>query len=268
LTDDPRLPALLADLRAEAASLDDLVAPLDDAAWATPTPADGWTIAHQIAHLAWTDAAAHQAVVDPNGFLAALEAAVAAGGTDRLVDGAAEEGAARPPADVLAHWRTMREALAAAIATIPAGARVPWFGPPMSGPSLATARLMELWAHGEDVAEALGVRREPTERLRHVAFLGVRTRTFAHVSRGLPAPETEVRVELTAPDGTLWTFGPADAPERVTGPALDFCLLVARRRHRDDLAVVAEGPGADRWLDIAQAFAGPPGADPVPRAAR
>jgi uncharacterized protein (TIGR03084 family) len=132
----------------------------------------------------------------------------------------------------------------------------------MSAASLATARLMETWAHGEDVAAALGATREPTDRLRHVAYLGVRTRQFAFLSRGLSAPDSEVRVELTAPGGALWTFGPDDAPERVTGPALDFCHLVTRRRHRDDLALVAEGPGADRWLDLAQAFAGPPGADP------
>jgi uncharacterized protein (TIGR03084 family) len=146
---------------------------------------------------------------------------------------------------------------------VPAGTKIPWYGPPMSAPSLATARLMETWAHGEDVAAALGVTRTPTERLRHVAYLGFRTRTFAFLSRGLAAPDQEVRVELTGPGGALWTFGPDDATERVTGPGLDFCLLVTRRRHRDDLALVADGAGADRWLDIAQAFAGPPGADPV-----
>ena len=43
------------------------------------------------------------------------------------------------------------------------------------------------------------------------------------------------------------------------GPALDFCLLVTQRRHRDDVAIGVEGRAADEWLDIAQAFAGPPG---------
>jgi uncharacterized protein (TIGR03084 family) len=57
----------------------------------------------------------------------------------------------------------------------------------------------------------------------------------------------------------MWTWGPDDALQRVTGPAVDFCLLVTQRRHRDDLALVAEGVDADAWLDIAQAFAGPPG---------
>jgi uncharacterized protein (TIGR03084 family) len=102
--------------------------------------------------------------------------------------------------------------------------------------------------------------REPTLRLRHVAHLGVRTRDYAYLIRDRPAPTDPFRVELTGPNGEWWTWGPEDAPQRVTGPSLDFCLLVTQRRHRDDLALKATGRDADEWLDIAQAFAGPPGA--------
>jgi uncharacterized protein (TIGR03084 family) len=123
---------------------------------------------------------------------------------------------------------------------------------------------MEYWAHGQDVADALGVRRPPTARLRHVCHLGVRTRDFAHVNRGLEPPGVPIAVELTAPDGGTWSFGDAGADERVTGPAEDFCLLVTQRRHRDDLALVASGPHASTWLDVAQAFAGPPGPGRAP----
>jgi uncharacterized protein (TIGR03084 family) len=265
---DARLTAVLSDLREESAELDGLVAALPDAGWAAPTPAAGWTVAHQIAHLAWTDESAHRAIVDPEGFVAAAAVTLADGNAERFVDAAAADGARLAPPDILARWRAARDDLAGALAAGPAGTKIPWFGPPMSTPSLATARLMETWAHGEDVAAALGVTRAPTARLRHIAHLGTRTRRFSFLVRGLPAPDAEVRVELTAPGGGLWTFGPEDAPERVTGPAADFCLLVTRRRHRDDLAVTAEGPGAHRWLDIAQAFAGPPGGDPAPAAAR
>jgi len=125
---------------------------------------------------------------------------------------------------------------------------------------MATARLMETWAHGQDVADALGVTREPAMRLRSVAHIGVRTRNFAYSVRGKTPPAEEFRVELTAPDGSLWTWGPADAAQRVTGPAVDFCLLVTQRRHPDDLAVRAQGQDAAEWLTIAQAFAGPTGA--------
>jgi uncharacterized protein (TIGR03084 family) len=129
----------------------------------------------------------------------------------------------------------------------------------MSAASMATARLMETWAHGQDVHDALGVPREPSDRLRHVAHIGVRTRDFAYLVRDLPVPSEQFRVELTAPSGEVWTWGPADAANRVRGPALDFCLLVTQRVHRSDTALVADGADAEQWLGIAQAFAGPPG---------
>jgi uncharacterized protein (TIGR03084 family) len=129
---------------------------------------------------------------------------------------------------------------------------------------MATARLMETWAHGQDVADAFGVVRAPTDRLRHVAHLAVRARGFAYTVHGEEVPDAEVAVVLTAPDGTDWIWGDPDAPQRVTGPALDFCLLATRRRHRDDLALHATGPDADHWLAIIQAFAGPPGAGRPP----
>ena len=135
----------------------------------------------------------------------------------------------------------------------------------MSAASMATGRLMETWAHGQDVADALGVVRTPTDRLRHVVRIGVRARDFAHTVHGLTPPAEEFRVELTAPSGASWTYGPEAAPQRVTGPALDFCLLVTQRAHRADLALTAVGPDADRWLDIAQAFAGPPGGGRPPK---
>ncbi|WP_228974156.1 TIGR03084 family metal-binding protein [Streptomyces sp. DH12] len=251
--------AVLADLRAEGEDLDRLVAGLDAARWAAATPAPRWSVAHQVAHLAWTDEAALLAATDPGAFAGHVARAAAA--PDTFVDEAAEAGAAAPPAALLARWRAARERLHHALAAAPPGTRVPWYGPDMSVASMATARLMETWAHGRDVADALGAVRPPTARLRHVARIGVRARDHAFAVRGLPPPAAPFRVELAAPDdaGTTWAYGPRDAPQRVTGPALDFCLLVTRRAHRADLAVRAEGPDADRWLDLAQAFAGPPG---------
>ncbi|GAA1983834.1 TIGR03084 family metal-binding protein [Catenulispora subtropica] len=260
---------LLQDLAAESGALDALVAPLDTARWRTPTPAPGWTIAHQVAHLAWTDEVAALAARDPEEFTALVARALREAGGAGFVDAVAEEGARLEPAALLAKWRADRQALAEALAAVPSGQKLPWFGPPMGAATMATARLMETWAHGQDVFDALGVRREPTARLRHVAHLGVRTRDFAFLQRGMQAPAEEFRVELSAPDGEdgasggLWTWGPQDAAERVTGPALDFCLLVAQRRHRDDLAVQAVGPAANAWLDIAQVFAGPSGSGRV-----
>lgn len=249
---------VVADLKAESDSLDALVADLPAAQWTTATPAPGWTIAHQIGHLLWTDRVALIAVTDEPGFTAVL--AEAAKDPTGFVDAGAEELAGTPPDVLLADWRQTRSRLHAALNGVTDGRKLPWFGPPMSAASMATARLMETWAHGLDVADALGVTRPPTARLRSIAHIGVRTRDFAFAVHGLPAPAEEFHVELRAPDGSIWSWGPQDAAQRVTGAAEDFCLLVTQRRPRSALDVHAVGADATKWLGIAQAFAGPPGA--------
>jgi len=249
--------ALAADLAAESAVTRALVAGLDEPGWHTPTPAAGWDIADQIGHLAYFDEAAVQSAVRPEEFRAELAAAQANGGIDPGVIAARYRD--RTGAELLAWFDTARTGLLGIFASLDPKTRLPWFGPAMSAASSLTARLMETWAHTQDIADALGVTREPTGRLRHVAHLGVGARAFSYAVRGQIPPDTPVRIELTAPDGALWTWGPPDADDRVTGTALDFSLLVTQRRHRDDLALIIDGPKAAEWMAIAQAFAGPPG---------
>ncbi|TVL89031.1 TIGR03084 family metal-binding protein [Streptomyces sp. SAJ15] len=256
---------VLGDLRDESEELDALVVAAGEEAWTTATPAPGWTVGHQIAHLVWTDERAVQSVTDPDGF--ARDAAEGLAMADVFVDRAAREIARASPAELLRRWRASRSRVQEALARVAPGVRLPWYGPPLSAAGMATGRMMETWAHGEDIADALGVRRAPTGRLRHVARIGVRARDHAFATHGLTPPAEEFRVELAAPDGELWAYGPEDARQRVTGPALDFCLLAVQRAHRADLALRAEGPDAERWLDIAQAFAGPSGEGRAPSGA-
>jgi len=254
--------ALAADLAAESAVTRALVAGLDEPGWRTPTPAAGWDIADQIGHLAYFDEAAVRSAVHPGEFRAEL--AVQA---DESVD--ADTIAARyrdrTGAQMLAWFESARAGLLTTFANLDPRLRLPWFGPPMSAASSLTARLMETWAHTQDIADALGATREPADRLRHVAHIGVGARAFSYAVRGQAPPDTPVRVELTGPDGTLWIWGPPDAQDRVTGTVLDFCLLVTQRRHRDDLDLIVDGQAAQEWLAIAQAFAGPPGPGRPPR---
>jgi uncharacterized protein (TIGR03084 family) len=245
------------DLQAESEALDALVARLPAERWTLATPAAGWTIAHQVGHLLWTDRVALMSITDEAAFGELVAAATAT--IDTFVDDAADDLAALSPTQLLADWRSTRDALHAALRTVPEGRKLLWFGPPMSAPSMATARLMETWAHGLDVADALGVQVPPSARLKSIAHLGVRTRDFAFTVHGLTPPAEPFRVDLTAPDGGLWSWGPEDAPQRVSGSALDFCQLVTQRRPRAELDVTADGPEARKWLEIAQAFAGPPG---------
>lgn len=249
---------IVADLQEESSALDARVAGLPDDGWSRPTPAPGWTIAHQIAHLWWTDRVALTSITDEPGFAGIL--AEAASDPLGFVDAAAESLVdVTPPDQMLAGWRATREALHTALRQVPDGRKLRWFGPPMSAASMATARLMETWAHGLDVSDALGVEVPGTARLKSIAHLGVRTRDFAFTVHGLTPPEQPFRVELLAPGGGLWTWGPQNAAQRVSGSALDFCYLVTQRRPRTSLDVVAEGADAETWLGVAQAFAGPPG---------
>jgi uncharacterized protein (TIGR03084 family) len=247
--------ALAADLAAESAVTRALVAGLDEAGWHTPTPAAGWDIADQISHLAYFDEVTVRSAVHP----AEFEAELAATPEDVDPDAIAARFRDRTGAQLLAWFDTARADLLNTFKNLDPRARLPWFGPPMSAASSLTARIMETWAHTQDIADALGVTREPTSRLRHVAHIGVGARAFSYAVHGLALPQAQVRVELTGPDGDLWTWGPAEAENRVTGPALDFCLLVTQRRHRDDLALVIDGPAAAEWMSIAQAFAGAAG---------
>jgi uncharacterized protein (TIGR03084 family) len=254
--------SLVGDLEAECADLGFRIAPLDDADWSTPTPAQGWDIRDTVNHLRFFDRDALLAVTDPAGFAAMLEEL----GDDaaNYVERRTEEGRADPPGHVLDAWRKGQAALCPALCALEPGTRVPWFGPPMSPASFVTARLMETWAHGQDVVDALGQDRPATARLRSVADLGVRARAFSYVAHDRAMPDRPVRVELTGPEGEPWTWGPDNADDIVRGPALDFCLLVTQRRHRDDLALDVTGAAAEEWMGIAQAFAGPPGAGRAP----
>ncbi len=250
----PDFPALLTDLAAEDAALDRVVADLDPAGWATPTPAEGWDVRDSIAHLAWTEDLAVLALRDPDAFVVRRDAVVAAGEDDALLgDGRRRSGGA-----VRDWWRQSRETVRTELATRDGRDRIVWITGPIAAMSFATARLMETWAHGLDVRAALGLGPEVSGRLRHVADLGVRTRRFAYQARGRAEPAAPVRVELVAPDGASWAWGDDRAGDVVRGPALDFCLVVTQRINPADTALVVEGDAASNWIGIAQAFAGPP----------
>ena len=256
------LAALVADLDAESGDLDARVADLDATQAALATPAEGWTIADTVAHLAATDRDALLAATDPTGFAALLVRVVEVGAT--YVDDLVLRARSTPWDATLADWRTGRDALRAALVGLDPGVRVPWFGPPMSPVSFVTARLMETWAHGQDVADTLGQVRPATDRLRSVAEIGVRARPYSYLVHGLDLPAGDVRVELSGPAGELWTWGPEDTADAVRGTALDWCLLVTQRRHRDDLSLTTTGPLAKEWVGIAQAFAGGSGSGRQP----
>ena len=248
---------LLGDLRAEGNDLMSAVADVPDQQWRSDTPSPGWTIQDQVAHLAFFDEMVALALTDATGFRLEADAVMAVG--DDWIDRISLSRRRLPPSEVLAWFRTTRAAVLQTLAGVDASSRGPWFGPPMSAASSATARLMETWAHGQDIYDAIGRPHPVGPRLRHVCHLGVLTRGFSYQLHGRTPPEVQIRVELSAPDDDLWTWGPDTAVDRITGAAGDFALVVTQRRAVGDTGLRATpGPAAD-WLAITQAYAGAPG---------
>ncbi len=252
----PSIASVVDDLIAEHAELDVLVAGIDEELWRSDTPAAGWTIADSIGHLDFFDERARLALVDPAAFAADRDRLMASAPHDPSTDFARSV----TGSELLDHWRDQRSKLVGAALSADPDARVPWYGPAMSLRSFLTARLMETWAHGQDVFDTLGRDRQPSGRLRHVCHIGVQARPYSLMINRRPGDSSEIFVSLTGPDGTDWTWGSPTAPGgRVVGDALEFALVVVQRRNLGDTALVVEGESARNWMDVAQAFAGPPG---------
>ncbi len=256
---------LAADLVAEQDELDDALSKVEDGIWSRPTASPGWTIADQIGHLAFFDDTAALAITDPDGFQAHVGELLSNLGDAEAID-AATLGRFRQMelAELVEAWRSNRSKLAEAATTLGEDTRVVWYGPSMGAKSFLTARLMECWAHGQDIYDAAEITRTPTDRLQHIARLGFITRAWSYVNRGLEVPGTAVCVRLRAPSGAEWVYGDEAAPESISGAAEDFCLVVTQRRHVDETELVVTGAAALDWMHNAQVFAGPATDGPAP----
>jgi uncharacterized protein (TIGR03084 family) len=245
------------DLEAETAALVEILDGLSPGQWDLPTPSVGWSVRDQISHLTFFDVTGRLAAVDSDAFAVSAKELMTSGvGTDvGLAQGRLAE-----PQSVLDRFVTARASMIETFRSLDPKDRLPWYGPPMGALSFATARLMETWAHGQDIVDAVAATREPSARLRHVAHIGVRARPFSYAINGKAMPENEVTVRLAAPNGEVWVWNDKATPENlVEGQALDFCLLVTQRRNIADTALIVTGAAASEWISIAQAFAGAPG---------
>lgn len=253
--------ALVDDLAAEHAALSGLLTSLTEHQWDEPTPSPGWTVSHQVAHLGYFDEAARCSIAEPDRFV---------GERDALISALMESGAqgmdaltlewirAIPVAQRAEAWRTRAAACIAAARGCDPSSRLEWYGPSMSPKSFVGARLMETWAHGHDIADAVGAVVVPTMRLRHIATLGVLTRGWSYLNRGREANTEPVFVELRAPDDSVVAFGDPLAPSSIRGSLYEFCLVVTQRRHVSETGIEATEGAASEWMELAQAFAGGP----------
>ena len=254
---NPTTAEVLAAFRQDSAAFDRLLHGLTDAQWALATPAPGWDVRAQVAHLAFVYDLAALSCTDPERFGAAM-ARVPAGGFGAAVEQGMQRFSAGHPADVLDRWVDARDRVANALAAA-TGPTVPWLVNPLPPAVLTAAGMLELFAHGQDVADAVGHDVDRTDTVAHIVGFVARTTAFGFESHGLGAPAHPFRFRVTLPSGRLFETGPADAGDVVEGPAVDVCLLASRRRHHLDLDVQVRGADAERWLTVAQAYRGPAG---------
>ncbi|HVV77209.1 MAG TPA: maleylpyruvate isomerase family mycothiol-dependent enzyme [Mycobacteriales bacterium] len=248
--------AIVADFVAESDALDALLATLSDEQWLTGTPAEGWDVRDSVTHLAFANELADE--IARTGRSEFMEAALAGGDLDALEREHLARGRTMAPAEVLTWWRQTVGVLADSAANLTHDQRVPWGPMTMSSTSFMTGRLMETWAHGLDCFDAVGQESVDTDRLHHVAHLGLSSLPYAFMLRGLPAPGA-VQLILDAPDGSVWRLGRQSAPSVIEGTAGDWCRVAVRRDRRGERERLRGiGPDAKAIIDNVQAYLAAP----------
>jgi uncharacterized protein (TIGR03084 family) len=256
------------DFRAEADELRVLLLTLTEADWARATLFKGWTVNDIVQHLHESDlmAAASVAGAEPFARMRAEIQALRDSGLSRM-EATRRRLGSLTGRRLLERWYEQMAALCDRLSAMPADTRLTWYGPDMGVRMFATARQMETWAHGQAIYDLMGLQRGPTDRLRNIAEIGVRTFGWTFINRGMPVPGPAPAVRLAGPSAAVWAWNDAVTDNKVEGDALAFCQVVTQVRNVADTGLVVTGEAARAWMGLAQCFAGPP-EDPPPPGAR
>ena len=246
----------------ESRSLEALIANLSDEQLAAPTAFKDWSINRILRHLHMWNYSAHMGLTDPDGF-DDFFAKIAKGMAGSSMGAVEAEWCPLEGRALVEAWSEYLDPMTAAFAGADPKVRVKWAGPSMSARSSISARLMETWAHGQEVFDLLGKVRVNTDRIKSIVVLGVNAYGWTFKVNGREAPQPMPQLVLTAPSGEVWTYGePGD--DRVEGAAEDFCQVVTQTRNVLDTSLKTTGPNATEFMRIAQCFAGPPETPPAP----
>lgn len=252
------------DFRDESEALYELMQPLDAEALDTVTQFKQWTFNDVLGHLHLWNHAAYLSLTDEAAFQAFIGEVFqyVASGSLRSFEKQWLDGLCGR--ELLEQWHDFVLEMSERFGAADPQARVKWAGPDMSVRSSITARLMETWAHGLAIYDALGVERADADRIRNIAVLGVNTFAWTFKNRRLEVPAQMPYLRLTAPSGVTWEWGEPNETERVEGSATEFCQVVTQTRNVADTALQVAGETASGWMRIAQCFAGPPERPPAP----
>lgn len=252
------------DFRDESEALHALLAPLSDRDCLQVTQFKAWTLDDVIGHLHIWNHAAHLSLTDEEAFMRFLEPAYQAVAAGKVRAFERDWLAGRAGASLRKQWRELYLSLAEDFAAADPRRRLKWAGPKMSVRSAITARLMETWAHGQAAYDLLGIARRESDRIRNIVILGINTFAWSFSNRSLPVPEGVPAVRLTAPSGEQWEWNADNDTDCIEGSAAEFCQVVTQTRHIADTGLNVSGETAQRWMSIAQCFAGPPEDPPAP----
>ena len=252
------------DFKEECDSLYLLLQELDDDTFLCKTQFKNWNISNVIGHLHMWNWAAFQSLTNEEVFRNFFKklAQKLQNSDFKTVETEWLDG--RRNKSLLHEWYAFSLELSNRYSSEDPKKRVPWAGPEMSVRSSATARLMETWAHGQEVYDLLGVERVVTDRIKHIAVLGVNTFGWAFRVNKFEVPDEQPYVSLAAPSGAAWSWGDPLAGSCVKGSAVEFCQVVTQVRNISDTSLEITGNSAKKWMDLAQCFAGPPSRPPSP----
>ncbi|MEQ9435702.1 TIGR03084 family metal-binding protein [Hyphomonas sp.] len=243
----------------ESLALDRLLSGRPDSDFELVTQFKAWTINDVLRHLHYWNWMAWLQLNDEALLVAQMSEIARAGGM-RPVERAHVDGAGGLA--LLTLWKAQAQATAQAFGTADPKARLKWAGPDMSARSSITARLMETWAHGQEVYDRLGETRVEADRIRNIVVLGINTFGWTFRNRKLDVPAAMPFVHLTAPSGDVWTYGDESTAERIAGRADEFCQVVTQTRNIGDTQLQVQGQTAEIWMAYAQCFAGKPETPP------
>lgn len=245
------------DFQQESESLADALRNLNDVDFKQKTQFKGWTIEDILGHLHMFNVAADLTLEDGAKFrlfFSRIEKEMANGKT--LLQSQYPWLNGMSGRILYNSWIEGSRKVAAKYVIADPKTRVKWAGPEMSARSSITARQMETWAHGHEIFDSLGIKREEFDRIKNIVFLGVNTFNWSHVVNKQVVPDAMPYLRLTSPTGQLWEFGDRNDKEMISGDAVGFAQVVTQTRSFYDVNLTAIGPVANHWMNIAQCFAG------------
>ena len=253
------------DFRDESESLYQLVASCDESVFARPTQFKCWTVEDVLVHLHMWNQVADWALHQPERFSTFMDEV-------RLAQRQGEHhqrvayrwlGELRGKR-LLDQWHRYYSEMAVRFSVADPRQRVKWAGPDMTVEMSITARQMETWSHGQAIFDLLGKERQEADRIQNIVLLGVMTFGWTFDNRGIDRPTVKPYVNVSGPSGAVWHWNPPSQSDRIDGEAIDFARVVTQVRNVADTELVVTGDAANRWMSMAQCFAGPVEEPPAP----